>query len=245
MFYSPHRFSVALGLAALLPLFPHFRLLLCWRLRISLLGEIPGIEQPPERFISVDAPSRGETPDVLDQKERERFEQLVLPYLDAAFNLARWLLHGRADAEDVTQEAILRAFRFFPGFQGGDARAWLLQIVRNSCFTWLEKNRPALLMTEFDESLHLSSAANPEAQALAGDDRERLARALESLSPRSREVIVLRELEGCSYKEIAAITSLPMGTVMSTLARARGHLREALARLYAKPLKEKEVPRGL
>ena len=183
--------------------------------------------------------------DVLDQKDRERFEQLVLPYLDAAFNLARWLLHGRADAEDVTQEAILRAFRFFPGFLGGDARAWLLQIVRNSCYTWLEKNRPAELMTELDESLHLSRAASPEAQALAADDRERLARALESLSPRSREVIVLRELEGCSYKEIAAITSLPMGTVMSTLARARNHLRQALTRLSAKPFKEKEVPSGL
>ena len=184
-------------------------------------------------------------PDVLDQNERERFEQLVLPHLDAAFNLARWLLRGRADAEDVTQEAVLRAFRFFSGFQGGDARAWLLQIVRNSCYTWLEKNRPAELMNEFDESLHLSRAASPEAQALAGDDRERLARALESLSPRSREVIVLRELEGCSYKEIAAITSIPMGTVMSTLARARNHLREALTRLSAKPFKEKEVPSGL
>ena len=183
--------------------------------------------------------------DVLEQNDRERFEQLVLPHLDAAFNLARWLLRGRADAEDVTQEGMLRAYRFFPGFQGGDARAWLLQIVRNCCYTWLEKNRPAELMTEFDESLHLSPAANPEAQAVASDDRERLARALESLSARSREVIVLREFEGCSYKEIAAITSIPIGTVMSTLARARNHVREALTRLSAKPTKEKEVPSGL
>lgn len=182
---------------------------------------------------------------MLDQKDRERFELLVLPHVDAAFNLARWLLRGRADAEDVTQESVLRAFRFFPGFQGGDARAWLLQIVRNSCYTWLEKSRPAELMTAFDESLHLSPAATPESLALAGDDRERLTRALESLSPRAREVIVLRELEGCSYKEIAAITSIPIGTVMSTLARARDHLREALVRLAAKPANEKEVPGGL
>lgn len=182
---------------------------------------------------------------MLDQKDRERFEQLVLPHLDAAFNLARWLLRGRADAEDVTQEASLRAFRFFAGFHGGDARSWLLQIVRNSCYTWLEKNRPAEVMAQFDESLHPSPAANPESLAVAGDERERLTRALESLSPRFREVIVLRELEGCSYKEIAAITSIPMGTVMSTLARARNHLREALARTSAKPASEKEVSSGL
>lgn len=183
--------------------------------------------------------------DVLEQKDRERFEVLVLPHLDAAFNLARWLLRGRADAEDMTQEGVLRAFRFFAGFQGGDARAWLLQIVRNACYTWLEKNRPAELMTEFDESLHLSPGASPEAMAVAGDERERLGRAIESLSPRSREVIVLREFEGCSYKEIAAITSIPIGTVMSTLARARNHLRVALTRMSANPAKEKEVPSGL
>jgi RNA polymerase sigma-70 factor (ECF subfamily) len=81
----------------------------------------------------------GKDLDVLDSQGRLRFEQLVLPHLDAAFNLARWILHGRADAEDVAQEAMLRAFRFFRGFQGGDARAWLLQIVRNSCYTWLRR----------------------------------------------------------------------------------------------------------
>src|ERR1700719_2488308 len=148
-------------------------------------------------------------------EDRERFEQLVLPYVDAAFNLARWLLRGRSDAEDVAQEALLRAYRFFGGFHGGDARAWLLQIVRNTCYTWLGKNRPMETM-EFDEPHHateLSGVAagapdrpqlggSPEAQAIASEDRERLTRALEESPPRFREVLVLRELEGCSYKEI-------------------------------------------
>jgi RNA polymerase sigma-70 factor, ECF subfamily len=170
----------------------------------------------------------GKELDVLDSQERVRFELLVLPHLDAAFNLARWVLRGRADAEDVAQEAMLRAFRFFRGFHGGDARAWLLQIVRNSCYTWLEKNRPMELAAEFDEELYPQSGATPESLAIAGDDRDRLTRALEALPPRSREVLVLRELEGCSYKEIAAITSMPIGTVMSALARARQRLERAL-----------------
>ncbi|HKW57716.1 MAG TPA: sigma-70 family RNA polymerase sigma factor [Candidatus Acidoferrum sp.] len=166
--------------------------------------------------------------DVPEARERARFEQLVLPHLDAAFNLSRWLLRNRADAEDVAQEAMLRAFRFFRGFNGGDARAWLLQIVRNACYTWLEKNRQVELMTEFDEDQHQQSSASPEALAIAGDNRDRLARALETLPARFREVLILRELEGCSYKEIAAITSVPIGTVMSALARARQRLQRAL-----------------
>lgn len=161
-------------------------------------------------------------------QDREHFDQLVLPHVRAAFNLARWLLRSREDAEDVTQEALLRAFRFFSGFHGADARAWLLQIVRNTCYTWMEKNRPMDSSVEFDESLHLSPLPGPEAQAVAGSEKERLTKALEQLSPRSREVIVLRELEGCSYKEIAAITSMPIGTVMSTLARSRERLHQIL-----------------
>src|ERR1700738_1192360 len=163
----------------------------------------------------------GESLDVLDSQDRARFEQLVLPHLDAAFNLSRWLMRGRADAEDVAQEAMLRALRFFRVFPGGDARAWLLQIVRNTCYTWLEKNRSVDLTTEFDEELHAQPSVSPEALAIAGDNRGRLTRALEELPARFREVLVLRELEGCSYKEIAAITSAPIGTVMSALARAR------------------------
>ncbi len=181
--------------------------------------------------------------DVLDSQERVRFDQIVLPHLDAAFNLARWLLHGRADAEDVAQDAMLRAFRFFRGFHGGDARAWVLQIVRNTCYTWLEKNRPLELSTEFDEELYPQPGATPETLAIAGDNRERLTRALEDLPPRFREVLVLRELEGCSYKEIAAVTSVPIGTVMSTLARARHRLQRALTQ--ADPLKNQEAKREL
>jgi RNA polymerase sigma-70 factor (ECF subfamily) len=171
---------------------------------------------------------QGKGSDVLDPRERERFEQLVLPHLDAAFNLARWLLRSRADAEDVAQEAMLRAYRFFGGFHGGDARAWLLQIVRNTCYTWLEKNRPLEMKTEFDEELHVQPSPTPESLAIASDNRERLARALEKLPPRFREVLVLRELEGCSYKEIATITAIPIGTVMSALSRARQRLQQVL-----------------
>ena len=170
----------------------------------------------------------GNKQDVLDLQERVRFEQLVLPHVDAAFNLARWVLRGRNDAEDVAQEALLRAYRFFRSFNGADARAWLLQIVRNACYSWLEKNRPMDLSTEFDEQLYPQSGATPESLAIAGDDRERLTRALEALPPRFREVLVLRELEGCSYKEIASITSMPMGSVMSALSRARQRLQQSL-----------------
>jgi RNA polymerase sigma-70 factor, ECF subfamily len=164
----------------------------------------------------------------LSVEDRERFEQLVLPHVDAAFNLARWLLRGRSDAEDVAQEALLRACRFFGGFNGGDARAWLLQIVRNTCYTWLEKNRPMELSMEFDEELHQQTSATPETLAIIADDHKRLTLALETLPPRFREVLVLRELEGCSYKEIASITSIPIGTVMSSLSRARRQLYSAL-----------------
>lgn len=165
---------------------------------------------------------------MLDPQDQMRFETLVLPHLDAAFNLARWLLRSGTDAEDAAQEAMLRAYRFFHGFRGGDVRAWLLQIVRNTCFTWMEKNRHGKDTSEFDEALHGPLGPTPESLAIAADNRGRLTQALESLPSRFREVIVLRELEGCSYKEIATITSIPIGTVMSTLSRARRQLQLAL-----------------
>jgi len=148
--------------------------------------------------------------------------------------LARWILRNRADAEDVVQEAMLRAYRFFSRFRGGNARAWLLQIVRNNCYTWLEKNRPAELMTEFDEELHLRPAATPESLAAQADEQRRLKDALQALPPRAREVLILRELEGCSYKEIGEITGIPIGTVMSSLSRARERLQQILTRTAAK-----------
>ncbi len=171
---------------------------------------------------------------MLQPQDKIRFEQLVLPHLDSAANLARWLLRNRDDAEDVVQEAMLRAYRSFDRFRGTDARAWLLQIVRNCCYTWLEKNRPSELVTEFDEELHQLPTPTPETLAAQSDERRRLMLALDSLPARSREVLALRELEGCSYKEIAEITGIPMGTVMSTLSRARERLQRALTSAAAK-----------
>jgi len=161
------------------------------------------------------------------------FEEAVLPHLDAAYNLARWLTRNEQDAEDVVQEAYLRAFRFFAGFRGGDARAWLLKIVRNTCYTWLHANRPLQDATEFDENLFPpdSRALNPEEVVLQNDSRTLVRRALERLAPNYREVLVLRELEGMSYKAIADITGMPAGTVMSSLSRARDRLRQVLTDL--------------
>jgi len=165
-----------------------------------------------------------------NSEERARFEQVVLPHLHAAYNLARWLVRREQDAEDVVQEAYLRAYRFFSGFHGGDARAWLLQIVRNTSYTWLQQNRPQESAAEFDEEMHSDTQipVNPETLAIESANRERLNRALEELPPNFREVLVLRELEGCSYKEIAEITGIPIGTVMSSLSRARRRLALAL-----------------
>jgi RNA polymerase sigma-70 factor (ECF subfamily) len=158
------------------------------------------------------------------------FEQAVLPHLDAAYNLARWLLRNQQDAEDGAQEAYLRAFRFFPGFRGGDARAWLMKIVRNTCYTRLQANRPMQNAAEFDENLFFpdSRALNPEEVMLQNDCGTLVRRALENLPANFREVLILRELEGMSYKEIAEITGMPAGTVMSSLSRARGRLRQVL-----------------
>ena len=170
---------------------------------------------------------------MFEQNPLPNFDQAVLPHLDAADNLARWLMRNEQDAQDVAQEAYLRAFRFFPGFRGGDARAWLLKIVRNTCYTWLHVNRPMRDAAEFDEKLFApdSPVPNPE-QAVLQNDRDALVRrALESLPPNFREVIVLRELEGMSYREIADITGMPAGTVMSSLSRARGRLRQVLTAL--------------
>jgi RNA polymerase sigma-70 factor (ECF subfamily) len=168
---------------------------------------------------------------VPETARRERFEQTVLPHLDAAYNLARWLTRNDQDAEDVTQEAFLRAFRFFDGYQGGNMRAWLLTIVRNTCYTWLHQNRPPDSNEVFDEAIHsaeFSGGPSPELQLLAGADQKTVRRALEELPDVFREALVLREIEGMSYKEIADIASVSLGTVMSRLARARTRLRQSL-----------------
>jgi RNA polymerase sigma-70 factor (ECF subfamily) len=161
------------------------------------------------------------------------FEQAVLPHLDAAYNLARWLMRNEQDAQDVAQEAYLRAFRFFPSFRGGDARAWLMKIVRNTCYSWLHANRPLQDATEFDENFFTpdSRGPNPEEVVLQNDSSTLVRKAMEELPPNFREVLILRELEGMSYKEIADITGMPAGTVMSSLSRARGRLRQILTGL--------------
>ena len=172
------------------------------------------------------------------------FEQTLLPHLDAAYNLARWLTRNEQDAQDVVQEAYLRAFRFFGGFRGGDARGWLLKIVRNTAYTWLSQNQVQQQAVEFDEELFGLDARspNPELLTLQIDSSNLLRRALEYLPPNFREVLVLRELEGLSYKEISAVTGMPAGTVMSSLSRARCRLRQSLARLVNPNVLTTSVP---
>jgi RNA polymerase sigma factor (sigma-70 family) len=168
---------------------------------------------------------------VQEPDKRLRFEQLILPHLDAAYNLARWLTHNDQDAQDMVQEACLRAFRFFPGFRGGDSRAWLLTIVRNTCYTWLQQHQADALTIPFQEELHdvECEALNPEALHLHRIDQQRLREALETLPVEFREVIILRELEELSYREISVIAHVPLGTVMSRLARGRKWLQRYLA----------------
>jgi RNA polymerase sigma-70 factor (ECF subfamily) len=164
------------------------------------------------------------------RKDR-RFEEAVLPHLDAAYNLARWLMRNEADAEDAVQDACLRAFRFIGGLRGEDGRGWLLKIVRNSCYSRLERNRRREGETEFDDELHSSDAEPSDPEALLANIRDSAAlrRTIEELPPEFREVIVMRELEGLSYKAIAEIIEAPIGTVMSRLARARARMQRSLA----------------
>jgi RNA polymerase sigma-70 factor (ECF subfamily) len=158
-----------------------------------------------------------------------RFEQIMLPHLGAAYNLARWLTHDDHDAEDVVQEAYLRALRFFGGFRGGDGRAWLLSVVRNTCYTWM-KGAHAHELTSFDEANYHErcAALDPGRLLLCRAESEQVRAAVDALPAEFREVVVLRELEELSYKEIAAISGIPIGTVMSRLARARRRLQEIL-----------------
>ena len=137
-----------------------------------------------------------------EKDKLEHFEQAILPHLDAAYNLARWLTRNEHDAQDMVQEAYMRAFKFFDGFHGADARAWLLTIVRNTCYTWLDQNRARDMTTPFDEEIHTTedNALNPSAMALKSSDMEMLKQSLEQLPAEFREVIVLRDLEEFSYK---------------------------------------------
>jgi len=157
-----------------------------------------------------------------------RFEAVVLPHLDSAYNLARWMTRNTTDGEDIAQEAMMRAFRFFDTFRGEDARTWLLTIVRNTYLTWVHRQAPLQNSAEFDERLHtdIDSALTPESDFLRRATAEQVRRAIENLPVEFREVILMRELEQLSYKEIAAVTRSPLGTVMSRISRGRSMLRE-------------------
>lgn len=170
----------------------------------------------------------------MEPPELERFEAVVLPHLSAAYRLARYLMRNDSDADDVVQEAFLRALKYFGGFRGEGAsqsRAWLLAIVRNMAHTWRRRLHTGSSTTEFDETVHSEAIADehPGSALSRRDLRETLAEVLDRLPPEFREVIVLRELEGLSYKEISEVADVPVGTVMSRLSRARKRLQEALS----------------
>ena len=163
--------------------------------------------------------------------EQQLFSEAVLPHIDAALSLARWITGDRADAEDVLQEACLRAFRAIASARNPDARAWLLAIVRNTAMTWIAKNRPKTVVTTDDEATFeraglgmVEQQASPEALLIEKADAEQLHSAIAALPLQYREVLVLREIEELSYQEISKVLSIPMGTVMSRLARARSRL---------------------
>jgi RNA polymerase sigma-70 factor (ECF subfamily) len=158
----------------------------------------------------------------------DTFEDVVLPHLDAAYRLARWLVASEHDAEDVVQDACLRALRYFGTFSGGNSRAWFLRIVRNTCYGWHQTRH--LATDVFDEDLHSAATPtiDPETLALRAANVALIEHTLKELPPRFRELIVLRELEGLSYRELAAVLGIPIGSVMSGLSRARHAFRCAL-----------------
>ena len=167
----------------------------------------------------------------MDSDERHRFEQAALPHLDAAYNLARWLVRDAHGAEDVVQEAYCRAARYFASYRGGDGRTWVLTVVRRAAYDWLAERRVWPSPAADEESLGPADESfDPEHTAVRRADQEMLRRAMEALSPEFREVTVLREFEGMCYQQIAAVAGIPVGTVMSRLSRARRQLRQELAR---------------
>ena len=166
----------------------------------------------------------------MDERGR-RFEQLVAPHLGAAFNFARWLTHNDHDAQDIVQDASLRALRFLDGLRGEDARPWLLGIVRNATWSWLQANRPSELTAREDDGepqVPAPSSDEPETSAIRRAEARLLNEAIAALPPALREVIVLRELEDLAYRQMALIAGIPIGTVMSRLARARRLLSQSV-----------------
>jgi RNA polymerase sigma-70 factor (ECF subfamily) len=174
---------------------------------------------------------------------RQTFEEAVLPHLDAAFNYARWLTRSEADAEDVVQDASVRALRFFSSLRNEDARSWLLTIVRNTWYGRFARGGRVNQATVYDHTTHdrPDDGLDPEALVMQGQEVEKLRRAVQELPADFREVIVLRELEGLSYKEIAGVVGIPIGTVMSRLARARDRLLTILGASVAQTERHRDV----
>ncbi|MGO9452014.1 MAG: sigma-70 family RNA polymerase sigma factor [Candidatus Binataceae bacterium] len=188
------------------------------------LRVLPGRQAPAEP----PQPSRENPLALIDNPDD--FRRIFVPHLDAAYNLARWLLRNDSDAQDVVQDAYVRALRFSRTFRGGDARAWILTIVRNAAYTWMKRNRPVDSPASFDEEQHSEAgeAIPVDIELIRKADAQVLRDALDELPTEFREMIVLRDLEELSYKEIAAVADVPIGTVMSRLARARQRLKSAL-----------------
>jgi RNA polymerase sigma factor (sigma-70 family) len=190
-----------------------------------------------------------------EELELKRFKAIALPHLGAAYRLAGWLVHDEHDAEDVVQESFLSAFKYFAGFSGADGKAWLLTIVRNTAFAWLRDHKDRALSDCFDEEIHSLGApslesdphdTSPESGLLRADAQRLICEALANLPLPFREIIVLRELEDLSYREIARVVGIPIGTVMSRLARGRDLMRKYLLRKYPEQTKlAKEGPHGL
>jgi RNA polymerase sigma-70 factor (ECF subfamily) len=178
-----------------------------------------------ERRPETAGPARRPSP-----RERERFDECVLPHLDAAYNLARYLLRDPHEAEEAVQKAFLRAIQHFDGFRGVDGRAWILSIVRNTCWTQLRRRRSGGERVEFDEEIHSveDETSGPEADLARSIAADSVREGLNQLAVEFREALVLRELEGLSYKEIAQVAGVPIGTVMSRLARGRKQLQKIL-----------------
>ncbi len=171
-----------------------------------------------------------------DLIKKQRFHTIVMPHLSSAFNLARWLSHGHQEAEDIVQEAFLRAFKYFDGFHGDDGRVWLLGIVRNTFYTWYQQNKIQTKSTPYEDELYglefemtsIRDKNNPETKLIQKNSQRLLNEALCELPIEFREVMVMRELEDLSYKQIAELMQIPMGTVMSRLGRGRKQLATIL-----------------
>ena len=169
-------------------------------------------------------------------EERHQFEEIFLPHLDAAYNLARWIVHNDQDAQDIVQEAFIRAFKGFQGFRGGNGRAWLLTIVRNTAYTWMNKRMPDQKLVPYVEERHANIISIDQStnESVLEKRRQDLSDALERLPSEFREVIILYEIEGLSYKELALSLGVPVGTVMSRLSRARRRLQQEFSQSYSR-----------